>query len=150
MTIRIHWGIAVAVFYAAFALSTVGFVVFAMTQEVQLVSDDYYARSLAHDGHMQAVANADALGSTLRVDVRPEARVVHVQWPAGLASQVRGVATMYRPSNARADRSVPLVPGEDGALDIPTTGLAPGLWRLQLRWSAAGRDYYVERDLRLP
>jgi nitrogen fixation protein FixH len=150
MTIRIHWGIAVAMFYAAFALSTVGFVVFAMTQDVQLVSDDYYARSLAHDGHMQAVANADALGTALRVEVHSKARVVHVQWPAELAAQVRGAATMYRPSNARADTSVPLVPGADGSLDIPTTGLAPGHWRLQLRWTAAGRDYYAERDLRLP
>ena len=42
MKIRVHWGVAVAVFYTAFALSTVGFVAFAMTRDVDLVSVDYY------------------------------------------------------------------------------------------------------------
>ena len=66
MKMRVHWGVAVAVFYTAFALSTVGFVAFAMTRDVDLVSDDYYAQALAHDRHMQAVANGDALGDGRR------------------------------------------------------------------------------------
>lgn len=150
MTIRIHWGIAVAVFYTAFALGTVGFVAFAMTQDVELVADDYYARSLEHDGHMAAVANADALGTALRIELRPDARDLRVQWPEGMASRVRGTATLYRPSDARADRTVPLVPGPDGTLAIRTGDLATGHWRLQLQWSADGRDYYTERELRIP
>lgn len=150
MTIRIHWGIAVAVCYTVFALATVGFVVFAMSQDVELVAEDYYARSLAHDGHMQAVANAEALGQELRVQVVADDRVVRIEWPAGMAPLVRGTATMYRASDARADRRVPLVPDQDGSLAIPTEQLGAGHWRLKLQWTAAGREYYAERHLRLP
>ena len=57
MKFRFHLGVAVVAFYALFALSTIGFVAFAMSQDVDLVSSDYYARSLEHDRHMQAVAN---------------------------------------------------------------------------------------------
>lgn len=148
MALRIHWGIAVAVFYTAFALSTVGFVVFAMSRDVELVSEDYYARALQHDGHMQAVANADALGTAVQATVA-DGRLV-VRMPAAMAPLVRGTATLYRPASAAADRTVALVPAADGTMLVPTTGLTQGRWQLQLRWSADGRDYYTERDLRLP
>ncbi len=150
MSVRFHWGVAVVVFYTAFALSTVGFVVFAMTQDVELVSDDYYARSLEHDAHVQAAANADALGSALSIQLQADGQAVRLQWPPDMAPQVRGSATMYRPSDARADRAVPLVLAPDGTFVIPTTGLAPGHWRLKLQWRAGERGYYAERELRLP
>lgn len=144
---KFHWGVAVAVFYAAFALSTVGFVVYALSRDVELVSDDYYARALAHDGHMQAVANAEALGTALGVTV--SVNRLDVRMPPGMAPRVRGTATLYRAADARADRAVALAPAADGTQVIPTAGLAPGRWRLQLQWSADGRDYYAERDIRL-
>ena len=147
MKIRFHLGVAVVMFYTVFALSTVGFVAFAMTQDVQLVSPDYYARGLQHDDRMQAAANADALGTALRIEVQPERHAVRVQWPQAMAALVRGTATLYRPANADDDRSVALVTAADGTLSVPTAGLAGGHWRLQLQWSADGRDYYAERDL---
>lgn len=147
MTIRIHWGLAVAVFYTGFAVSTVGFVAFAMTQEVQLVSPDYYAKSLKHDAHMQAVANAEAMAPALQVQVQPGGHAVRVQWPAGMASRVRGTATLYRPADAKADRTTPLVPDVDGAVTLSSARLPGGHWRLKLQWSADGRDFYAERDL---
>lgn len=148
MAVRIHWGIAVAVFYTVFALSTVGFVVFAMSRDVELVSDDYYARALQHDGHMQAVANADALGTAVQATV-VDGRLT-LRMPVAMAPLVRGTATLYRPASAAADRTVALVPAADGTMLVPTTGLASGRWQLHVRWSADGRDYYTERDLRLP
>lgn len=148
MKLRIHWGVAVAIFYTAFALSTVGFVVFAMTRDVELVSEDYYAQAIDHDRHMQAVANADALGPG--VSVRVEGGQAEVRFPSAMASRIRGSATLYRAADATADRSVALVPAADGVQAIPVSGLAPGHWRLKLRWSADGRDYYAERDIRLP
>lgn len=150
MKIRIHWGLGIAVFYTAFALATVGFVTFAMTQDVELVSDDYYALSLEHDRHVQAVANADALGPALEIDVPPEARVIRLRWPAAMAPHVRGTATMYRPSDAKDDLSLPLVPAADGAFVIPTGALEAGHWRLKLAWRVGDRDYYAERELRVP
>jgi nitrogen fixation protein FixH len=146
--LRMHWGVAVALFYSVFALSTVGFVVYAMSRDVNLVSEDYYARALAHDGRVQALANADALGAGVGATVAAEH--VRVRVPAAMASLVRGTVTLYRPADARADRTVALVPAADGTQSLTIAGLAPGLWRLQMQWSADGHDYYAERDIRIP
>lgn len=147
MKMRIHWGVAVAMFYTAFALSTVGFVAFAMTRDVELVSADYYGQALAHDRHMQAVANGDALGAVIETDTDGNVRL---RVPVGMVRTMRGTATFYRASDARADRTVMLAADGDGRVILPTAGLASGHWRLQVQWSAGGRDYYVERDLRRP
>lgn len=149
MRFRFHLGVAVVAFYVVFALSTVGFVVFAMSQDVELVSSDYYARSLQHDSHMQAVANADALGAALRIEVRRDAGQVRVQFPQAMVARIGGTATLYRPASARQDRVVSIATTPDGVMTLPTAGLAEGHWRLQLRWRVEGRDFYAERDLRL-
>jgi hypothetical protein len=148
MKLQIHWGVAVALFYTAFALSTVGFVAFAMTRDVELVSDDYYAQALDHDRHMQAVANGDALAGAVSALV--EGDTLRLQFPAAMASRVRGTAHLYRPADARADRAEALVPEADGSQSIALRGLARGHWRVKLQWSADGRDYFVQRDVRVP
>ncbi len=148
MTFRFNWGVGIAIFYTAFALSTVGFVTYAVSRDVPLVSEDYYARALSHDAHMQAVANADALGA--QAGARVEQGHIVVRVPASTATLVRGTVTLYRAANAAADRNVPLVPEPDGTQAIATDGLASGAWRVQMQWSVDDRDYYVERHVRLP
>ncbi len=150
MTLRFNWGTGIALAYSTFALATIGFVAFAMTKDVDLVSPEYYAQSLEHDARMAAVANAAALGSALEVDVRPDARVVHLRWPPDLAAQLTGSATFYRPSSAALDRVVPLDPDAEGRQVVSLEGLPSGRWRLQLRWTSGTTDYYVERDLVTP
>src|SRR5690606_13142391 len=147
MTVRLDWGTGIAVAYATFALATVGFVAFAMTKDVDLVSPEYYARSLVHDARMAATANAAALGTSLVVDSRPDAGVVYVRWPAAMAAGVSGTATFYRPSSAALDRTIPLAPDAAGAQTLPLAGLASGHWRLQLQWTADDTAYYAEQDL---
>ena len=148
MKMRVHYGVAVVVFYAAFALSTVGFVAFAMTRDVDLVSVDYYAQALAHDRHMQAVANGDALGTAAGMTLAEGQ--VQLRLPATMVTGMRATATLYRPSDARADRTQALSPAADGTIVVPTAGLAPGRWQLRVQWSSGGRDYYLQRDLLLP
>lgn len=150
MTLRLNWGTGIAAAYATFALATIGFVAFAMTKDVDLVSPEYYAQSLEHDARMAATANAAALGPSFVVDVRPEHGVVQVQWPVAMASEVSGTATLYRPSNAALDRTIGLAPDARGRQALSLEGLTPGHWRLQFRWTARGVAYYAERDVVTP
>jgi nitrogen fixation protein FixH len=150
MTVRLNWGTGIAVAYTSFALATLGFVAFAMTKDVDLVSPEYYARSLEHDARMAATANSAALGSSLVIDIRPEARAVHAQWPAAMAPGISGTATLYRPSSAALDRTIRLAPDAAGRQVLSLEGLTSGRWRLQLEWTAHGVAYYAERDIVTP
>ena len=54
MRITFNWGTGIAAVYTVFALATTGFVTFAMSQRVDLVSSDYYAQSLRQDQRIAA------------------------------------------------------------------------------------------------
>ena len=148
MKIRLNWGFGVTCGYALFALSTAGFVVFAMNQQVDLVSPDYYAESLQQDAHADAARRAEALGERVSIDVG--ARAVEVRIPEELVSTAKGTIRFYRPSNAAADRVVPLALDKTGLQRAPLDGLAPGAWRVKLEWTASGLAYYVEQPMWVP
>jgi nitrogen fixation protein FixH len=148
MRIRFNWGTGIAMVYTAFAVATTGFVTFAMGRPVELVSADYYEQSLKQDGRIAAERNAAEIGTAISID-EPGVRVATIAFPPTQARDAQGTVTLYRPSDSRADRTLPLQLGIDGVQRVSLDRLASGRWVVQVRWSSAGRDYYVERGVYL-
>lgn len=146
---RVHWGFGVAAAYVIFAGSTIGFVAFAMSRPVELVSEDYYRRSLAEDARLDATRNADALGGALVCRSSPDGRGLLIQLPPAHAGAA-GTVTLYRPSSVAADRTVPLTLDRDGRQHLPFAGLAAGRWTLQLDWRVGRRHYHHEQSIHTP
>jgi hypothetical protein len=148
--VRMHWGAAIAAVYITFAGATVSFVVFAVGRPVELVSADYYEQSLKHDTHMQALANADALGSAVRIAAAEEAPAIDVDMPPVPARGLTGTITLYRPSDRTADRVMPLSLDAEGHQRVVVNGAARGRWVVKLAWHEAGQDFYREQAVLLP
>jgi nitrogen fixation protein FixH len=144
---RLHWGTGIAGVYALFACSTVGFVVFAMHQPVELVSGDYYARSLDYDRRMAARANLQALGPAFSCAVSPDGRALSLRLPSGAAPAVGGTVTLYRPSDSQADHVLALSVDARGEQQIALMDLGPGRWRVQVEWETGATPYYHEQTL---
>jgi hypothetical protein len=143
MKIHMNWGTGIALAYAAFATATLTFVAFAVRRPVDLVAADYYAQSLRQDQQIDAVRNARGLGGAASI-VQSGARAAVVSIPAAHAASARGTVTLYRASDASADRVVDLRTDAAGGQRISLDGLPPGVWSVRVRWSAAGRDFYLE------
>lgn len=144
-----NWGAAVAAVYVLFAASTLGFVAFAMSRPVQLVSTDYYERSLLHDQRVAAAGRAHALGGRLRVELDGRDAVLTVTLPPDASAGARGTITLYRPSDALADRTVALALDASGQQQVPIAALARGRWLVRIDWVAAGRAYFHELGVTL-
>lgn len=143
MSGRFNWGTGIAMAYAAFAASTLAFVGFAMSRPVALVRPDYYAESLRQDQRMRAVANARALGPALSLRTVGGRRLI-LRLPAGQVRTAGGTITLYRASDAAADRTFALRLAADGVQEIALDGLAPGWWLAQVEWRASGEAFYLE------
>ena len=146
---RMHWGIGITLVYVLFATGTVGFVTFAMQQQVDLVSADYYPQSLAHDAKMAATARADALGTTFSVVLDERSRQLIVTWPDAMRVEA-GDITLYRASDAGADRHVPAEPDGSGRQTVRADTLERGAWIVRVSWTADGKSFFAERRLMLP
>jgi hypothetical protein len=147
---HLHWGTAIAAVYTLFAASTLAFVFFAVAHPVELVSADYYERSLAHDARLAATARADALGSELEVAIAPTGDALLIAIPRHQAATARGQVTLYRPSDVHADRLLPLTLDAEGRQRIPLAGIARGRWQVRLEWTTGGVTYHREQALTRP
>lgn len=150
MSLRWNWGHSVATVYTLFAACTIGFVVYAMEQRVDLVSDDYYEKSVALDARRAAETNARALGSAFAINEAAGGQALTVQWPASVTSGASGALTLYRPADATADRRIPMAPDASGTQTVSLAGLAPGRWMIQVEWTADGRAFYAEHRVIVP
>jgi hypothetical protein len=144
---RISWGTGIALAYSLFAIATTGFVVFAMHRPVDLVSPDYYQRSMREDERLAAIANVRTLGE--RFGVRAEGQALTIEFPA-VARPDSGAVTLYRASSARDDRTIPLEPTPPPLPRIPRAGIRPGKWTMQLNCKSHGRVFYYEQLVTVP
>jgi len=145
---RLHWGTAIAIVYVVFAVSTVGFAVFAAQYPVDLVREDYYAGALRHDERRAAVENASALGAPV-VTAGEDGRSVTVTIPDGHVADAAGTVTLYRPADSTADRVLDLSPDADGRQVLRLDDLGSGRWIVQVSWTSGGRAYYQELPVML-
>ena len=149
MGIRLNWGTGIALVYVIFAAATTGFVTFAMSRSVDLVSDDYYTQALRQDERMQAERNTQACKPAPSV-ARSGPGTIVLSLPAAHAATASGTITWYRPSDSGADRVDTLAIDTVGRQQVSMAALARGRWLLQVRWSAEGRDYYFEEPVIVP
>lgn len=150
MRVRLNWGGAIGLVYAAFVIATLSFVTFAFSKPVELVSADYYSRSLTHDQRIDAARVGDALAGGVSAVLAGEPLAVVVTLPRAHAADAAGTLTFYRPSSAGSDIIVPIALDASGVQRVDAARLAGGRWILKMEWSAAGVRYYREQGLRLP
>lgn len=143
--VKLNWGVGIAGVYILFAAGTLGFVAFAMGRPVELVSDDYYARSLRHDERLRAEARARGLGAAFSCALAEDGRTAVVSVPLDQAPIAQGTITVYRPSDASADRLLPLALDAEGRQQVRLT--KPGRWVLKIQWSTHDRSYYHEQTM---
>jgi hypothetical protein len=144
--LSLNWEMGIAATYLTFAIGTSSFVIFALGKPVDLVSPDYYERSLAEDAHLQAIDNADRLRAAVRIEPVAESRAIRVAIPGAHACDAVGTIRLYRPSQADHDRVVPLATDVAGlqTIEIPPSVSAHGRWIVQVSWKVDGREFYRE------
>jgi hypothetical protein len=143
MKLRMNWAVGIVTSYVLFAAGTTGFVLYAMNRPVDLVAVDYYEQSLRQDRQMDAVRHARDLGGAASI-VQTTDREVVVTLPRQ-QMPITGWITLYRASDAAADRVFALKPDRDGRDPVSLAGLRSGVWSVRVRWTAQGREFYLEQ-----
>ena len=143
------WGTGVLAAFGLFLAGILAVVAISMSEDVQLVTEQYYDNELRYQERIQATERANGMATRVSVELRPGA--VLVRFPRlGAPEDVHGRITLYRPANRAEDRTLPLALDTLRMQNIATGSLAPGLWRVQVQWRLHGEEYYAEQPLILP
>lgn len=146
---RSPWPIAIALYFLVVGGFLIGFAVWAIRQREELVSADYYEREVRYQQQLDSMNRSQPLAMESVVTFNPAEQQIVITLPAAQAQGATGNVQLYRPSDPRLDRNVPLALNSEGVQRLDTRDLRGGLWKVRLKWTANGQEYYLDRSVRV-
>lgn len=138
---RFNWGHGIALFYTTFAVSMITMAVKTTNYDHSLVVDNYYEEDLRYQQQIDKQTAAAALLQPLEWHYDHRADQLELQFPTGLG-RIAATLHLYRPSDKRLDRRLPLLVPPDGRVRVSAADWQAGRWKLNLEWEADGVRYY--------
>ena len=145
MKAKLNWGTGILIGIIVFVVISITMTVIFMTQDVSLVSDNYYEKSLSYQDEIDKQSRTKSLDEQVKINFSGE--LVTISLPSDYISKdISGEIFFYRPSNPKLDFVLPLQLVQ-GKQIIPVERLEKGFWRLKLNWTMDGNKYYNERAI---
>ena len=144
---RSLWPVAIIGFFVLAGVFLAGFVVWAGHQREDLVADNYYDNEVRFQLRLDELNRTQPLGARVRVSYDAVQQNIVVALPAAQARAVAGRIFLYRPSDARLDRDLPLAVNAAGVQCLDARQLPRGLWKVRVQWAADGQEYFLDRQV---
>ena len=144
---KLNWGTGIAIFYGAFMVIMITFVIMSRDVDHSLVMDNYYEADINYQDHKDKVANSKALKTDLIIS-KVSGKEVKFQFP-DVPGQIAGEVLFYKPDDKLKDFKVTVKADASGLFNVKTVNLVPGLWRLKVEWKAGNKQFYTEKELYL-
>jgi len=139
------WPASIIGFFIVAVIFLGSFVVWAMRQREELVSADYYEREVRYQQQLDSLNRSHALAAQVVVTFDPAQQAIFITLPA--AQGATGRVQLYRPSDARLDRELGLDLNADGVQRLDATKLLGGLWKVRVKWTANGQEYFLDQPV---
>lgn len=139
-----NWGFRIVILYLSFVVLIVTLVVLCYGQKVELVSKDYYKQELQYQDRINAINNANELEKSIEHSLNGNQVLLSVS-PDFIQNGYKGNVNFFRPSDSSKDFNVELKFDLSGRQIIAGDKLEKGLYKMQLSWEAAGKNYFKEQ-----
>jgi len=134
---------------ATIVFSVVGLIVliiFSGTLDFGLVEEDYYEKGLQYQDQIERVESTNKLSEP--VEITNLGSNIYIKFPELFEfDMIKGKIQLFRPSDPKLDRFVPLQLDEEGQQVINVSSLDQGAWIVKLNWSHDSIEYYTEKRI---
>ena len=141
------WPASIVGFFVLAIIFLVTFVAWAMRQREDLVSADYYEREVRYQEQLDSMNHSQATATQVAVTFDPGQQVIVITLPENKRRDATGKIHLYRPSDARRDRELPLALNADGVQRLDAKQLDNGLWKVRVKWNANGQQYFLDQPV---
>lgn len=146
--LKLHWGHGIAIFFSLFVILLVSAVIFTTTVNTGLVEEDYYAKDLAYQKHIERVSRTNKLKTSLKIEFEASKQKLLLTFPElGPPEAFSGRINLYRPSNKNLDYAIPISVDSSYTQTLSTAHLIKGLWRIKIFWNVKINEYYNEVEI---
>jgi hypothetical protein len=137
-----NWGWSIVLAFSLFGVFIVALVFRSFQETIELVSEDYYQQELGYQQQIDKMTNNQALPVPLTFS--QQAQQLVVQFPVEPAEEVQGEIQLFRPSDARRDRTVTIALNPARQQIIATDQLVKGRYKIKVDWTSGEAAYYTE------
>jgi hypothetical protein len=142
------WPIGIFVFYGVFVVALVIAVFISVNNDMEMVTDNYYEKTLKYEEQIGRIRNTDTLPEKPQAVLSKDKAFLILTMPEISGTRdFKGDIHLFRPSNFRLDRKIPLQLSKQGIQLIPVSDLDTGKWQVQIQWAVAEKEYYFEKVL---
>jgi hypothetical protein len=140
--ISLNWGTGIVISFVLF-MSFILYFVFKVQSSSkynnELVVEEYYKKDAHFETEMMQIQNAHDLAQQPQISVN--AQGISVVFPKQFdPSKMKGIVSLYRPSNKKLDFEIPISISSSTLL-IPKKSLVGGLWDITLSWTYDDKSY---------
>ena len=140
------WPVGIFTFYGLFVAGLLFAVFLTLNNDMQMVTNNYYEKTLKYEDQITRIRNANALYEKPDIAYNRDKTVLILTMPE--ISGVRkftGKIHFFRASNARLDLSFPMRCNARGKQFIPLSNIESGKWKIQIEWTDKVKEYYFEQ-----
>jgi nitrogen fixation protein FixH len=141
------WPATIIAFFALAIAFFASYIIWAMRQREDLVATDYYEREVRFQSQLDMMNRSQSLATTVVVTFEPDRQTIVITLPAAQTQDAKGSIHLYRPSDARLDREMPLALNAAGIQRLDAKELPAGLWKVRVKWNANGQEYYLDQPV---
>ncbi len=141
----LYWPIGITLTLLVFVGFLVGSLLYSRTIPENLVTENYYENSIHFQQQIDRVKRTGDLLEGVKWQHQPSQKSVIIQLPSQARSaSTNGTITLFRPSDAKQDRAIPLNIDQDGKQVLNVADLEKGFWRAFISWRDNEKEYYTE------
>ena len=142
------WPLGIILTFVVFICGTIGLVVMASTQHVDLVNANYYEQEIKYQSRIDSLNRARQLGMNASITYDGARKCIVISLPMEQAHiGVSGQIDLYRPSMAGLDRQFPLDMKYSNVQSIDASKLKSGLWRVRANWKVDNTEFSLDQKI---
>lgn len=139
-----NWGWSLVLVMLGFIGFMAYFFIRAMGQEDELVVKNYYQEEYEISNRKEKLANAEALGESVKLDWSSEENKLEIGLPSIPDS---ASLLLFRPSKAALDKSLDLEFANGATIDLDLSNEVEGFWKVSLLWHKNDSSFQKESSI---
>lgn len=143
---KFNWGTGIAIFLVLFLAAAAAFIIFAVSQDVNLVHKDYYEKGVDYSEQMKIDSRSEEFREKININTEPKGLTVAID--SALSAVIdSGTVILFRPSDKMLDIEVPLA--KQGFTEIPADKISRGRYIVKVSWYVSGTKYEINKDINI-
>lgn len=142
MKIKFTWGTGLLITIIIGVSFFVSFILFSLTQDINLVSEDYFPKEIAYSKKLERINNADKLSE--KISLKKENNQIIISYPLNKVDNISGNILLYYVTSYRHDKTISIKPNKNAKQIILTNDLQKGRYYIKIEWEANGIKYFQE------